>query len=247
MYLKERLKKLPNGDFIEVGPGSGEISNLLLSLGWKGSSYDLAFDTIQKLETRFSHQIEDGKYKAVNCDFLSLDPNITPKADLIISSMVLEHLDEDLEQRYMHQAKMLLNPNGLLVGLVPSSPKHWGIEDEIAGHHRRYTFDSIQKLTHNTNWHLSHCVGLTFPISNLLLPFSNFLVQKSEGHKVNLSKLQKTKDSGLRHVPFKTEFPSIISLFINSFCLLPFHWLQKLFASNSNCLVTYFEATHLKD
>lgn len=242
MYLKERLQKLPIGDFIEVGPGSGEISNLLLSLGWKGSAYDLEFDTIQRLESRFSHQIDGGKYKAVNCDFLSLDPNITPKGDLIISSMVMEHLNEDLENRYMQQAKMLLKPNGLFVGLVPSSPKYWGIEDEIAGHHRRYTFDSIQKLTHDTNWHLSHCVGLTFPISNLLFPLSNFLVEKKESHKISLSNLQKTKASGKRNVKYKTHFPSIFSIFLNSYFLFPFHLLQKIFLYSDSAMVIFFEA-----
>jgi hypothetical protein len=36
MYLRERLEKLEPGRFIEIGPGSGEISKLLLDLGWGG-------------------------------------------------------------------------------------------------------------------------------------------------------------------------------------------------------------------
>jgi len=37
MYLKERLVDVAPGRFIEVGPGTGEISNLLLKFGWGGS------------------------------------------------------------------------------------------------------------------------------------------------------------------------------------------------------------------
>ena len=36
MYLRERLENIKPGRFIEIGPGSGEISGLLLDLGWTG-------------------------------------------------------------------------------------------------------------------------------------------------------------------------------------------------------------------
>ena len=61
MYLNERLKKLPAGRFVEMGPGSGEITNLLLKLGWNGVVYDLERQTIERLKKRFSEEIEEGK------------------------------------------------------------------------------------------------------------------------------------------------------------------------------------------
>lgn len=57
MYLEERLRKIPPGRFIEVGPGSGEITQALLSRAWSGRSYDLEAKTISKLEDRFAAQI----------------------------------------------------------------------------------------------------------------------------------------------------------------------------------------------
>ncbi len=40
MYLGERLRNIEPGRFIEIGPGSELVMNLLLELGW-GVSYDL--------------------------------------------------------------------------------------------------------------------------------------------------------------------------------------------------------------
>ena len=36
MYLNDRIKDAPPGKFVEIGPGSGEISKLLLMYGWTG-------------------------------------------------------------------------------------------------------------------------------------------------------------------------------------------------------------------
>jgi hypothetical protein len=53
---------------------------------------------------------------------------------------------------------------------------------------------------------------------------------------------EKTKASGIRDVPFKTNFPNVLSLLLNRHVLLPLHWLQKAFSSSSNSLALYFEA-----
>ena len=58
--------------------------------------------------------------------------------DLIISCMVMEYLDYELESKSMQRSSELLAESGLMIGLVPSSPAHWGIEDDIAGHWKVY-------------------------------------------------------------------------------------------------------------
>ena len=57
MYLNERISKLKPGSFIEVGPGSGEVSNVLLKKGWRGCAYDLEDETILRLQERFKVEI----------------------------------------------------------------------------------------------------------------------------------------------------------------------------------------------
>lgn len=241
MYLRERIRQIPPGHFIEVGPGSGEITRLLLDCGWSGCSYDLEPRTIEILKDRFAKEIDESRFTAVNSDFLSSQPGVG-KVDLVISCMVMEHLEDDAQRIYMQTSAEFLKNSGIMIGLVPSSPAHWGIEDDIAGHCRRYTRKSVETLIINSGWKLLHVAGLTFPISNFLLPISNYLVNKAERSKLALSPLERTKHSGRRKVKFKTYFPSILGIFLNKFTLFPFYILQKVFANSDRALILYFEA-----
>lgn len=242
IYLQERLRNIEPGFFLEIGPGSGEVCSLLLKLGWKGIAYDLESRTVARLIDRFSQEISEGRFEAKNEDYFLINANCVKKVNLVISCMVMEHLNKSLEDKLMRHSSELLQEGGLMIGLVPSSPAHWGIEDDIAGHYRRYTRDNIVALCGSNGWKIRHLAGLTYPISNILLPVSNFLVRRAEISKLTMSDIEKTKASGIRDVRFKTTFPNILSLVLNRHFLLPLHWIQKIFSSSSNSLVLYFEA-----
>ncbi|HEV7164516.1 MAG TPA: methyltransferase domain-containing protein [Gammaproteobacteria bacterium] len=239
MYLRERLQHRKPGRFIEIGPGSGEITRLLLDQGWSGWSYDLEEKTIDSLQARFAHEIAEKRFVPLNRDYLSSIP--PEKVDLVISCMVMEHLEDEAQISFMQKSADCLTEGGGMIGLVPASPGHWGIEDDIAGHYRRYTRGAIEGLAAAEGWNLLHVAGLTFPISNLLLPISNFLVDRSERTKLSLSALERTKHSGRRRVKFKTHFPSLFGLFLNEYTLLPLHLVQKIFKKSERALVLYFE------
>jgi SAM-dependent methyltransferase len=241
MYLRERLARLPAGHFVEIGPGKGDVTNLLLNLGWRGELYDLSEETGEHLRKRFAREIAEGRLTVNIQDFLQVDQGEI--SDLVISCMVMEHLDEANETGFMNRAIRRLRPGGKLMGLVPASPEHWNIEDEIAGHYRRYTRRRIDELCESTGWSLEHVAGLTYPISNILLPLSNFLVKMAERNKTKLSMLERTRKSGHRNVLFKTNFPSLFSLFLNEYTFSPLNFLQKYFSQTENALVILFEAT----
>lgn len=244
MYVEERLKPSRPGHFIEIGPGNGDITRLLLNLGWTGHSMDLEAITIQRLQARFADEIADGKYKATVGDYVATPPDRL--MDLVISCMVMEHLDNEAESAFMQRSAEWLKPQGRMIGLVPGSPVHWGIEDDIAGHCRRYTREDIAALAGKTGWAVDHLSGLTYPISNMLLSLSNHLVRRSEAEKLRLSELEKTKQSGRRHVKYKTHLPAVMGWFVNKYTLLPAYLLQKLFRHSEKALVLYFEARPMK-
>lgn len=239
LYLKERLRCEP-GRFIEIGPGAGEIMQVLLDRGWSGASFDLSSETIASIEKRFAKEIAERRFHAVNADYLSSD--IGEKVDLIISCMVMEHLEDDVESAFMVKSAERLKPGGIMMGLVPASPSHWGIEDDIAGHYRRYTRESLSRLVADSNWKLLHLTGLTFPLSNLLLPVSNLLVTRGERHKLTYSALERTEQSGRRTVKYKTYFPSVFGLLLNQVTMYPLHLIQKLLSRSPRALVLFFEA-----
>ena len=240
MFVEERLRQLPPGRFVEVGPGSGEITGLLLRLGWSGVSVDLEPRTIDALAARFSEPVRQDRLRPICGDFLADAVSVAGPVDLVISCMVMEHMEDAAELQFLRQAALCLGPGGRMIGLVPGSPRHWGIEDDIAGHCRRYSAPSLGDLMQRAGWALMTRTGLTFPVSNLLLPLSNALVRRAEASKLRLSALERTRLSGRRSVRFKTHFPPVLGLLLNRATMTPFHWLQKRFTDSPNALVIYF-------
>jgi SAM-dependent methyltransferase len=244
MYLRERIGMDGPRRFIEVGPGAGEVTRLMLNHGWSGYSYDLDAKTIDMLRDRFNKEVRAGELLPVHDNFLTAPPP-AEKVDVIISCMVMEHMDGDGQVSFMQKAAQCLSDNGKMIAVVPASPKDWGIEDEIAGHFRRYTSGMVRDIADLCGWRILHIAGLTFPLSNLLLPVSNYLVNREERHKLALSALERTKQSGRRSVRYKTHFPRVLGLLLNEYPMYPFHMLQKAFCNSERALVLYFEAQPL--
>jgi SAM-dependent methyltransferase len=239
MYFKERLRGRPPGRFVEVGAGQGIVSRTLLDLGWSGSAYDLNGESLAIAAQVNRPAVSEGRYRVVESDWLDA-PSAEP-ADLVVSCMVLEHMADADEGRYFERCKAALRPGGTGVLFVPGSPRHWGIEDEIAGHFRRYTFEGLRRRIEEHGLEVRHLAGLTFPVSNILYPLSEYLVRRAERGKMELAVAERTRLSGNRAVPFKTTFPALLRVFLNETVMYPFHVLQKLSAGNDRSLVVYAE------
>ena len=160
MYLQERLKRQPPGRFLEVGCGSGWVSALLLKHGWTGSGIDLHAPSVARAQEINQTSVDAGRYQARQIDFFESDPLLDQNQfDLIISCMVIEHLDDAVERAYFRRCRQLVGDGGLLITIVPASQAHWGIEDVIAGHFRRYTQESLARSLDEESWNLDHIAG----------------------------------------------------------------------------------------
>ena len=239
MYLTERLRALPVGRFVEVGVGNGHLSALLLDLGWQGAGYDLSEEALVRARERLAPALAAGRLHLHHGDWLQAAE--AEPVDLVISSMVLEHLPEAAEARYFERCREALAPGGRAILFVPASMKHWGIEDDIAGHLRRYTAQTLQARLAELGWHAEHTAGLTYPLSNWLMPLSNLLVNRSERHKLALGVQERTESSGRRDVLLKTRFPPVLGLVLNPITLYPLHLLQKAMSGHADALVLYAE------
>lgn len=239
MYFTERMQELQPGIFVEVGAGRGHLSNSLLGLGWEGSAYELNPESTAIAADVNRSAVEARRFNLINSDWLGAESG--DKVDLIVSSMVLEHLSDIDEHRYFDRCRMLLKPSGTGVLFVPGCPDYWGVEDEIAGHFRRYTFEGLRQRIEDGGLNVRHIAGLTYPVSNLLFPISEYLVRRAERHKADLSLQERTRLSGNRTVPFKTTFPSLLKFLLNDVVMYPFHVLQKMNAGNARSMVIYAE------
>lgn len=243
MYLREQLQRRVPGRFLEVGCGAGWNSQILLSLGWSGMGIDLHEPSALRAAETNSRFVQGGRYQTLCCDFLT-EPRLNEyKFDIIISCMVIEHLDDTNEAAYFHRCRELLAPGGSAIVLVPASMKHWGIEDQTAGHFRRYSLKHLDERLRELGWKSIQMSGLTYPLSNWLLRLSNYLVARNDKQKLNLSIDERTKLSGARSVAMKDKFPSALSVILNEPVMTPFHLAQKWFGRNSNCMVLYAECT----
>jgi SAM-dependent methyltransferase len=242
LYLAERLSRLGPGSFVEVGVGNGHASRVLLTHGWQGTGYDLNAAAVEHALEVNADFVASGDFEAFAADWLDGDAGVD-RINLVLSSMVLEHLGDAEVTRYFAQAARALRPDGRAIFFVPGSPRHWGIEDEIAGHYRRYTVESFAARAAEHGWSVIHIAGLTYPLSNLLLSASNRLVRRAEADKQPLALKERTELSGDRDVPWKTGFPSWTGVILNETTMRPFHWLQKRYVDNDNALVIYCECT----
>ena len=72
--------------------------------------------------------------------------------------------------------------------------------------------------------------SVAVPVANVLFHAGNLLVKLSgETKKTQLPKVDQTKTSGFREIPFKTVFPSWFKLLLNRTTLFPLFVLQRLF------------------
>ena len=234
-----RVSGIKDGFFCDVGAGRGHLSNLLLKHGLSGEGFDLSNEACAENRLLNRHSIAANRYCVRREDFMTTNPARRP--DIIACSMVLEHWPEDQVENFFIRARDLLRPGGLLFIFVPGSPRHWGIEDDISGHLRRYTFDYFAALAPRAGLVIRDLRGLTYPLSNLLLPVSNWLIRRRESYKLSESVLERTISSGVRAVPFKTLFPAWTACVLNEVILYPFHVLQHLARRQPASLVIYCE------
>jgi 2-polyprenyl-3-methyl-5-hydroxy-6-metoxy-1,4-benzoquinol methylase len=242
LFIRERLRRKSKKPmkFIEVGSGKGFLSHLLLSEGHAGVGVDLNQSACAINQEVNEQHIVKGEYEIINSDFNIIDKT---EFDFLIASMVIEHLNEyDLDQ-FIKKAKNIVKKDGFLIFLVPSNMMAWGIEDEIAGHVKRYSFRDIESLANDHQMKIEIKVGLNYPISNWLLNISNYIINKHEGHLISESEKIRTIYTGNRNVMYKTVFPKYLNIVLNEILLLPFHFIQKAFRNSEKCLVMYFEFT----
>ena len=132
----ELLVNCKNSRFLELGCGNGNV--------------------IREIEKRLpestivgSELHEEGLLNArgrVACELVQADIYSLPnwaKFDLIGIFDVLEHLPDDVKA--LQEIRQSLKPGGKLIITVPASMKLWSYFDEVAGHFKRYSCDTLEE------------------------------------------------------------------------------------------------------
>ena len=229
MHLISRMRAWPvvsGSSFYEIGSGDGRLSNLFLKNGCSGKGFDLNVAANKANAALNSKAVSQGRYTIHLGDFIKWE-GLQP-VDFIVSCMVIEHLRANQLEEYIEKSKSLLKEGGRIITLVPANMRAWGVEDEIAGHVKRYSRQCFHEIAANHKMEIVNLSGLTWPLSNLLLPVSNYLVRNAESGMNQKTMEEKTIASGYRNVKFKTNFPIWSRLFINKITLFPWSILQSI-------------------
>jgi len=127
---------------IEIGCGIGNFTGLLLDRE-AIVALDIDSDCVERLHRRFPSR---ANLRAITCDvlaqeFLELQSFC---ADSCVCLNVLEHIEDDRDA--LRSMAAVLAPGGIVILIVPAFPSLHGPIDELLGHYRRYTRDSISRL-----------------------------------------------------------------------------------------------------
>lgn len=93
---------------------------------------------------------------------------------------VVEHIDNDLQ--FLESIRNLLKPGGRMYVTVPAFSALWSREDELAGHFRRYTCNSVRALIERAGLKVEYSTYIFRP-----LPFPIFLL-RSLPHRVGINR-----------------------------------------------------------
>jgi len=232
--LAQMIRPLQGRRFLEVGCGSGGVAEQLCRQGWRGLGIDRSPLAVEQAGARLASYVQRGEFTAHCGDILGMEPP-SASMDLALSLLVLEHVED--ETTFVRRMAAWVRPGGAIVVGVPARADCWGIEDETAGHLRRYDRRGLAQVLTATGLEPGPIWSIGVPVVNLLFRVSNLLVKRHESSLLVLSKAERTERSGTRAVPYKTVFPSWFRAILNPVALQPLFWLQRLFYETERGLV----------
>lgn len=151
----------PDGAVFDVGAGNGYVSLTIKNAG---------FDTVV---------IEPGVQGAMNAYARGLSPVICSTLEAagfkshLIPALglfdVLEHIEDNIG--FLRRIKTLLIPKGRLYITVPAYNFLWSVEDDHAGHYRRYTNKSLMRMLESIGFQIDF---KTYIFSVLFFPILFF-------------------------------------------------------------------------
>ena len=128
-YIYDRIKKfiLPPAKTLEIGCGTGNVSNFLSAKGYEVTGCEYFPEALEIAYENFTKV----RGNALSLPFKEKSFNIVGLFD------VIEHFDDD--KTVLIEAKRAIKPGGIIAITVPAKEELWGYPDEKAHHKRRYS------------------------------------------------------------------------------------------------------------
>jgi 2-polyprenyl-3-methyl-5-hydroxy-6-metoxy-1,4-benzoquinol methylase len=128
---------------LDAGCGDGALTLTLARMNFNVTGVDAAEGGLRRLAAAIGSDAGPGRAVCLPGEVGAL-PFPDRSFDAVVSGEVLEHLADDAAA--IREFRRVLKPGGLCVVSVPANPRRFGIEDEWAGHLRRYTRPGLAQL-----------------------------------------------------------------------------------------------------
>lgn len=132
VIIKAMLSRLPVTDrrrtFLDVGCGTGAVSEYLRSIGYQTVGLDMWLDALRFATARSAAPV-------VCCNAMSMP--FRDHFDVVGLFDVVEHVVDDVA--LIRTAGKALKADGYMLITVPADMRLWSPYDEVFGHKRRYT------------------------------------------------------------------------------------------------------------
>ena len=134
-----RLQVGPSATILEAGCGWGTNLTLLETAGYTVTGLDISRRALERLDNSSRTLIEADLTKDLPANALQYD--------VVLALDVIEHIDDD--SRVVSRLAQLVRPGGFAIFSVPALPELYSEFDEVQGHRRRYTPDTLRKAIDN--------------------------------------------------------------------------------------------------
>lgn len=216
----------PSRTFLEVGPGEGFLAKTLCNKGLRGCGIEFSKDAANICKANLSEEISDNRFELIEGDFFK--QNIENRFNYCYSLMVMEHIEQD--QEFLNKMAQAAVKGGKVIIVVPARMDRWGSEDDLVGHFKRYCRKDLRDMFTNAGLKNVSVHSLCVPVSNLLYNIGDRLVKKGHTKRENDGTQEnKTKQSGIRDIPYRDVFPAWFGLLLNKYTMAPFYIGQQLF------------------
>ncbi len=171
-----------DGPFLDVGGGNGAVSKALESHGLRTVLLEPGADGAHNARRR-------GLRSVVNA---TLEEACFADGSFAAAGAfdVVEHIADD--EAILREVHRVLRPKGVLCVTVPAYEWLWSSEDDLAGHHRRYTLQRLSTLLERCSFEVKFqtyfFAPLTVPVF-LMRSVPHRLLRRSHGEvNANLAK-----------------------------------------------------------
>jgi glycosyltransferase involved in cell wall biosynthesis len=153
-WMAETIRPYCGQRVLEIGSGTGNLTRRLIP-----REQYVASDINPLYLQTLRGMVSDRPYLDVTqTDVTKGDtfPRVEGGFDTVVCLNVIEHVDDDVEA--LRNIREVLAPGGRAIILVPQDPALMGTLDEVLGHRRRYTRDSLAELASRAGFEIRELV-----------------------------------------------------------------------------------------